>query len=157
MGKSSLKWELWEHWEVRRTSIVTYSEKQEIMLVGEEEYLWNFLVWQCGVSWECPLPPKTTCEQNNVSDFDTGGMEKYSGRVRGWISFLGRGTVKIHCSNGHNMSRYPSSVADRWFGPTGTRVLQPGADSENRADWRIGREGRADRAVVDRSGDERAN
>lgn len=69
------------------------------------------------------------------------------------VLVLRQGTAEIHFSNGCGMSSCPSSLADRWFCPTGSGAMLLREDTENGADWPIRRGDAADKAVVDRSTD----
>lgn len=76
-----------------------------------------------------------SCEWKNMSLFDTVRKEKVQQACKGEVWVLRQGTVEIHCSNGCGMSRRPSSVADRWFGPTGSDAMLLRNDTRKEAGW----------------------
>lgn len=94
-----------------------------------------------------------TCEWNNMSHFWLYNKERVCLACEEGVFVLRQGTVEIHRCNGGSMSSCPSSVADRWFCPTGSGAMLLREDSEKGADWQIRTEGRVDKAKVDKSPD----
>lgn len=157
----ALQWETQSEretkWGAKRTKIDKRSKKP-----SKNKYFWDvkqwtslelwkiWAKWQCEVTWGC-------CMQNELASgitchiFWLYNKERVCLACEEGVFVLRQGTVEIHRCNGGSMSSCPSSVADRWFCPTGSGAMLLREDSEKGADWQIRTEGRVDKAKVDKS------